>query len=207
MSANPETAKATPSPVAEEETVRLKDPQLAALLAWLIPGMGHLYQGRTAKGLLFFICIFGMFAYGLYLGGSSELGWGRVVYFSWEPGNRRLAYLCQIGAGLPALPALIQANRYANNKPVWWGGFMAPPRSENPPERIQGPDHNAEQPTAHQLHVRLARYFELGSAYTMMAGLLNLLAIYDAWAGPVFARRGKESEEDRPDGEGEGRDG
>ena len=32
---------------------------------------------------------------------------------------------------------------------------------------------------------RLNRYFELGTVYTMIAGLLNILAVYDAFAGPV----------------------
>jgi TM2 domain-containing membrane protein YozV len=56
--------------------IDLKDPWLAAFLAWLVPGLGHLYQGRTGKGLLFFICIVGTFFYGLYIGG------GKVVYAS-----------------------------------------------------------------------------------------------------------------------------
>ena len=34
-------------------------------------------------------------------------------------------------------------------------------------------------------HKTLNRYFELGTVYTMIAGLLNVLAIYDAWGGPV----------------------
>ena len=94
---------------------------MAALLAWLIPGLGHWYQGRRAKAVLYFVCIMGLFSYGLYLGGSSEtciqsqgtIGYGRAVYFSWRQGDRRWPYLCQIGMGLPALPALIQANRGA----------------------------------------------------------------------------------------------
>ncbi len=94
------------------ESVDLKDPGLAAFLAWLVPGLGHLYQGRTAKAGLFFVCIMGTFLYGLYLGSDfdpddgKELGWGRVVYFSWRPEEKRLAYLCQVGIGLPALPDL-----------------------------------------------------------------------------------------------------
>ncbi len=36
-----------------------------------------------------------------------------------------------------------------------------------------------------QLHNRLNRFFELGTVYTMVAGLLNVLVIYDAWAGPA----------------------
>ena len=30
-------------------------------------------------------------------------------------------------------------------------------------------------------------FFELGTVYTLIAGLLNILAIYDAWGGPVGA--------------------
>ena len=74
---------------AVRQTVDLKDPALAGFLAWLVPGLGHLYQGRRAKAALFFVCIMGTFIYGCYLGGSKELGWGRVVYFSWRPGDKR----------------------------------------------------------------------------------------------------------------------
>ncbi len=35
-------------------------------------------------------------------------------------------------------------------------------------------------------HRQLKGKFELGTLYTMVAGLLNVLAIYDAYAGPVF---------------------
>ena len=49
-------------------TVDLRNPYLAALLAWLIPGAGHFYQRRRAKGALFCICILGTFLFGLGLG-------------------------------------------------------------------------------------------------------------------------------------------
>ena len=34
---------------------------------------------------------------------------------------------------------------------------------------------------------RMGSMFELGTVYTLIAGLLNILAIYDAWGGPVGA--------------------
>ena len=85
-----------------DEVVDLKDPVAAAILGWLVPGLGHLYQRRTAKGVLFMVCILSTFFYGLFL---SE---GRAVYASWTDWDRRLPYLCQVGVGLPALPALLQ---------------------------------------------------------------------------------------------------
>lgn len=73
-----------------DETIDLKEPGLAAFLAWLVPGLGHWYQGRTAKAILYFVCIMGLFGYGVYLSSSNEkcrdstgtIGYGRAVYFS-----------------------------------------------------------------------------------------------------------------------------
>ncbi|MBX3411624.1 MAG: hypothetical protein KF708_02810 [Pirellulales bacterium] len=164
--------------VAGHEPIRLRDPAFAAFLAWLLPGLGHLYQRRFAKGVLFMVTILSTFFYGLFLGE------GHVVYASWRPEDRRLPYLCQVAVGLPALPALVQARRA---EPLW-GGFMAPPRN------------------SHELdhwHRRLNKYFELGTVYTMIAGLLNIFAIYDAYAGPAMVEE-KDAEGDGaspPDGD------
>jgi len=188
-----------------QEHVDLKDAPLAAFLAWLVPGLGHWYQGRRAKAVLYFVCIMGLFVYGLYLGGSSQkcpdgngkIGYGRAVYFSWRPGDQRLSYLCQVGVGLPALPALIQAHRMSNYRKVWWNGFMAPPRLPASPSANRE-DPNIDQPTPGDLHRLLARYFELAGFFTMVAGLLNILAIYDAWAGPVPGEPEKSVSEAEP---------
>src|SRR5207244_4170491 len=45
---------------------------LAAFLSYLFPGLGQIYQGRIAKGVLFFVCIYGLFFYGMYLGSGSR---------------------------------------------------------------------------------------------------------------------------------------
>jgi len=189
----------------EQQSVELKDPAMAALLAWLLPGLGHYYQGRTAKAFLFFVCIMGTFIYGVYLGGSRELGWGRAVYASWRPGNRRLPYLCQIGIGLPAMPALVQALRAGKGaKPL--SSFMAPPRPDSAEEASDAVRRALEdEPTLDQLNAKLHHFFEFGTVYTMVAGLLNVLAIYDAWGGPVFAEKGKKEEEEDEDNQGEDR--
>jgi hypothetical protein len=180
---------------AAEEVVVLKDPALSAFLGWLIPGLGHWYQGRRAKAVLYFVCIMGTFAFGVYLGGNRQVGWGRTVYFSWRENDDRLAYLCQIGVGFPALPALLQANRMANGENVFWHGFMAPPRQASSSD-----DPNRDQPTLSDLHLQLHRFFELGTAFTMIGGLLNVLAIYDAWGGPVTFRPKKEDKDEEASG-------
>ncbi len=186
----------------ETRAIDLKDPALSAFLAWLVPGLGHFYQGRTGKAVLFLVCILGTFVFGVYLGGDGEVGWGRVVYASWRENDKRLPYLCQIGVGLPAMPALVQASRLKNRKSPLLNGFMAPPRLKD------DPNEQRNRYTLDELNKKLGAYFELGTVYTMIAGLLNVLAIYDAWGGPVFAegrKKEEEEEEDRP-AEGQGRD-
>jgi len=85
--------------------VNLKEPWLAAVLAWLIPGLGHWYQDRRFKAVLYFVCIMGTFVSGMILGD------GKVLQFSWERERRTYGYLAQVLVGLPSLPALVQAWR------------------------------------------------------------------------------------------------
>lgn len=166
--------------------IQLKDPGLAALLTWLIPGLGQWYQGRRFKAALFFICIVSTFSYGLFLGK------GRVVYASLREHDRRLPYFCQAGVGLPALVALVQARRFqgragedlridaaerlrkGQSSVSDW--FMVPP---------QVADENSADELG-QVQKELGRFWELGTVFTMVAGLLNVLAIYDAWGGPAY---------------------
>ncbi len=159
--------------------VDLRNAGLAAFLAWLWPGAGHLYQRRYAKGVLFMTCVLSIYFFGL------AIGEGRVVYASWQPNDRRWQYVCQVAVGAPALPALVQNYRTSSGKQPL-GDFMAPPT--RPPAPGEADPHWVD-PTEPDLlaswHYKLNAFFELGTLYTVIAGLLNVLAIYDAYAGPA----------------------
>ena len=127
--------------------IKLKDPALAAFLAWLVPGLGHWYQGRRAKAVLFFVCIMGIFGYGhlsreqfgddpgdqdqnrLRPGGLFRLESGRMAIAVLLPDRRRPAH----AAGGDSGPA---GERAATRR---WGGFMAPPRMEQSAENPAAP--------------------------------------------------------------------
>lgn len=94
-------------------TVELKDPAIAALLAWLVPGLGHLYQGRIFKAVLYSTCILSTFFCGMYLGD------GKVVNWKWDAERRTYGYLAQVLVGIPALPALIQSARARPTSQSW----------------------------------------------------------------------------------------
>lgn len=163
----------------DSERIHLKNRTLAAFLAWLLPGAGHYYQGRNTKGSLYLVCILSTWMLGFALGG------GHVVYASWQPGDRRWHYFLQAGVGAAALPALVQGNRMrkltrnGETSPAYeplWGGFMAPP------------DRPVIEDRTDEVSAWYATYgagYEMGTWYTMIAGLLNILVIYDAYAGPL----------------------
>jgi hypothetical protein len=158
-------------------SVDLRNPMLAAVWAWLWPGAGHIYQRRYAKGVLYMVCILSTYFFGLALGN------GHVVYASFRKPDFRYAYFCQVGVGIPALPALVQHHRMHSGKQLWF-------QSSDPQERpiFSPPDvavREQEYDTLAKWHEDLHNYFEMGTLYTMIAGLLNVLAIFDAYAGPV----------------------
>lgn len=197
--------------------IDLRNPALAAALSWVIPGLGQLYQGRTFKGVIFLVTLLGTFLAGMWIGG------GNVVYASWRPSEKRWAFLGQAGIGAAAIPAVLQSYAVGGSagQPLANLPWLVPPLargqavSEAFARRLVGtdPDVTAEdfrrQPgvgmryeprhSGGQLslwHRRLGRSFDIGTLYTMLAGLLNLLVIYDAWAGPMRSVRPDDKNEE-----------
>ena len=148
--------------------VELRNPRIAALLAWIFPGLGHFYQGRIGKGVLYSVCILSIYFIGF------AIGEGKIVYWRWvnplsNPEKFSLYYIGQFFVGLPALPALIQGTLKHYGLDPLLGGFMAEPA----------------QNVLNGLHPRFGKLVEIGSMYTAVAGLLNILAIFDAYEGPA----------------------
>lgn len=65
------------------------------LLAWLLPGLGHLVQGRYAKAAYFGALVLGMYGLGVWLGEGASVSAARFPYHVYG----------QYGAGLPAFVA------------------------------------------------------------------------------------------------------
>ncbi len=264
-----------PPPAERRRPWEEKNVLVAGVLAYLIPGFGHFYQGRIFKGLIYFVCILGA-----YFGGM-RLGEGAVVYQAPIRGNWKkvsLQYVAQVGVGLPSLVALYQSKRsdsplnkdqFDLTEPLsapFTGQLMAssPTRDEvagvlvgrvelstsregSLPETrgvfrgtkdgqpvelelsgglkldrpvsggyqrglechvVHSPDQHPNE-TFHirgsiprsffdafnsppdpvliqDLHGRLGKYYDLAIAFTLIAGFLNVLAIWDAIEGPAY---------------------
>jgi hypothetical protein len=108
---------------------------LLCLASWAIPGAGHLWLGRRAKGLIFLVAIPLMFAIGLAIR-------GRLAPFDLTEPLVGLAAIADLGIGLP----------YFIAQALGYGGG----------------------------DVRAVTY-EYGNTFLIVAGLLNLLVVIDAF--------------------------
>jgi hypothetical protein len=100
--------------------IPFKNRWLAGVFAFLIPGAGHLYQGRWFKGILCGGCVLATFFFGM------ELGDWSVVYWKKDPLNMLNPYYAQAFVGLPALPAIYQSSRYQSRQNTDQAGIDGP---------------------------------------------------------------------------------
>jgi len=111
------------------------NPYLICAASWLVPGAGHLWLGRSQKGLIFLVTLPLMFATGLWLQ-------GRLFPFQPSEPLVALAALADLGIGLPYFIAKAM-NLGAGNV--------------------------------------VALSYEYGNAFVIVAGLLNMLVVLDAF--------------------------
>lgn len=167
-------SSATAKPPAQAASPVL-DP-VAGVLSFLIPGLGQISQGRITKGLVFFVSLYSLFFYGMFLG-----EWKNVYILSVAQGGNGMSrltsnladrphYIGQFFIGITAWPAIAQYMVYDKDKPPVIGTFEREP----PADEINRMQQNTN------------RLWDLGWVYTVIAGALNVLVIYDAVAGPAF---------------------
>ena len=157
---------------------------LAALLSYLIPGLGQIYQGRVGKGLLFFGGLYLLFFYGMWMGqfrnvwlpdadGLPEVALaGQTLGGGAKAVSYRPQFLGQFWIGTAAWPAVYQYVVFDRTKdagPIF-GKFERTP----------------DEKELNDLQRNGNKRWDLGWVYTVIAGVLNLLVIYDAFAGPMF---------------------
>jgi hypothetical protein len=181
--ADPSTLPPPPPALATAPEPHHLDP-LAAVLSYLIPGLGQVYQGRIGKGLLFFGGLYVLFFYGMAMGQWRNV-WlpdvsnqAPVQVLGWNLGGaaKALAYRPQFAGqfwiGAAAWPAVLQYARYDPEQPAGpvFGTFQRTPTEDE----------------LNELQRNGNKRWDLGWVYTVIAGVLNLLVIYDALAGPMF---------------------
>jgi hypothetical protein len=165
---------------------------LGGVLSYLVPGLGQICQGRVGKGVLFMVSLLGLFHLGqamgewknVYIPVTDNLQWDdrfadqknqfRIQRLQKLPSSlyQRWHYLGQFWIGIPAWPALWQYFEMpvpAKETNPFWHDFQRPPSEDE----------------INRFWVSSDKTPDLGWIYTVIAGVLNILVIYDAYAGPA----------------------
>jgi hypothetical protein len=122
-------------PATAADHALLTNPTLISVAAWIVPGAGHLSQGRIQKGVVFLITLPLMFVVGLWLN-------GRLFPFEFSQPLVVLAAFASLGNGLPYFIAT----------------FLGLGKG-----------------------VVTAASYEYGNTFLIVAGLLNMLVVLDAY--------------------------
>jgi hypothetical protein len=168
----------------------------AAFLSYLVPGLGQIVQRRVGKGLLFMVCLYTLFFYGLFLGqGRAAVG----------EGEHKVQYHVSSNVYLPSSDRPTSENklmRLANdlyNRPqflgqFWMGVVVWPAIWQYATFDTNQPNHpvlkdfmrTPDVKSLNAVHTNGSKLLELGWVYTVIAGVLNIMVIYDALAGPAL---------------------
>lgn len=157
-------------------------PPLVALAAWVLPGLGYWLIGHRTRALTIGITIIAMFVAGVLIAGI------RVIDVPGYDDHGQRVLLDKSGNTIPN--SLLHSGDWAlrrrpfyevANKPWFVAQVLMGPislMSANLSLRAAEPPNPGNiNPTVTKSHARL---WEIGTLYTAIAGMLNLLAIIDA---------------------------
>jgi hypothetical protein len=132
---------------------------VAGLLSYLVPGLGQIVLGNWSN---------------VYIPDTASANNpSRLLPRPVANLYNRLHYVGQFWIGVAAWPAIWQYNHFdprQDSGPLF-GKFQRTP----PEEEINTMQRDSD------------KRWDLGWIYTVIAGVLNILVIYDAFAGPAFA--------------------
>ena len=165
----------------------------AGVLSYLVPGLGQIYQGRVAKGILFLVCLYGLFFTGMAMGDWKNVylpdlakdkdPWENNVWKIPRPYTfvanlyNRPHFAGQFWIGVAAWPAILQYNDVK---------VVSKEQSPFLSEFERGPRDFQDEAAMNTFLTNSDKTPDLGWVYTVIAGVLNILVIYDAFAGPAF---------------------
>lgn len=143
---------------ARPATSRMTRAWTAVVLAWVAPGLGHIFLGRVRRGVMFGVIIWGSFALGLAHDGRLALRDSR------QPLLTALQVVANLGVG--------PADMLARLKVYGELAYRVP----------DGGEDLATNPRVMKFRERSRSALSLyGTAYLWTAGLMNLLLLFDVW--------------------------
>lgn len=146
-------------------------PELVAA-TWLLPGAGHWLLGRRDKAVVLFLTIIGLWVIGLWIGGVSVIDRKQDA-----AGSRSRVSPWFLAQGMMGCSWAVDS-WHQGLKRTSVEQFGGPPLPSDAPEAVYEPARG--------------RSAELGTLYTAMAGMLNLLVMLEVgWVREEPGERGE----------------
>ncbi|MBL7133112.1 MAG: hypothetical protein ISS78_03355 [Phycisphaerae bacterium] len=169
-------------------------PYLAAILAWLVPGAGHIYIGRRARGIIILVTIAATFWTGVAFGGVMTVDYH----------NQRWWFVAEMGAGIHGL-----ASWYRQD--VVYEKLRADMLNDRQfRSQLASSQSRADLSLLHQTYMDkvmqaggvalVAPTETIARAYSGIAGLLNVMCIFDVLILSVMGVRGEAQSNGRYEG-------
>lgn len=169
---------------------------LTGLLAWVIPGAGHVFLGRTVRGLIICICINGLFWTGVAFGGV----------FTVEPLGQKWWFAAQMCTGVSGAAGWVRQEKYRRDVTADFDDEDL--QTPTPPRRGLGRSNLAAEWWVAYNDALAAKGVNLNypadtvaRAYSGIAGMLNIMCIFDAILLAVMGSFGEPPPETKPKGE------
>jgi len=140
---------------------------LALVLAWAVPGLGHLMLGEKKRGIVFAVTIHGLFAAGMLIGGIRAI----------NPPDQAIWTYTQFLTGWP----MLVANRVEHGARVEIANLEQEYRNNRPSlEDGAGRQQYAKEFfVKHPVLTYHPKVQDIGAVYCGIAGMLNLLVMFD----------------------------
>lgn len=186
-------AERTKQPVSSDiaaKIMSLASGVAAALLAWLVPGAGHVFLGRTVRGVILFLAIGATFWAGVAVGGVMTVD---SRYDRWW-------FYAQSLTGVHGLVGWYRQDRVYEDILSKVGDAEAPSGQDGRPTKQQM---QIDTEMKKERIVLASPGEGVARAYSGIAGMLNLLCIFDAFMLALMGRsRRDKAELSQPSAEG-----
>ncbi len=140
---------------------------VAAALAWLIPGLGHVYLGKLKRGVILFVAISAMFYTGVSVGGTMTVDQHGEPYW----------FIAQMGCGAHGLVGWHRQNQVydeLNSLPE----FAAVPLKDT--DSVEAQRMTVDAKLAERNLALSYPEDNIARVYSGVAGMLNVICIVDA---------------------------
>jgi TM2 domain-containing membrane protein YozV len=154
---------------------------LALVLAWIVPGLGHFLLGQRIRGIVFAVAIHGLFALGMLIAGVRAI----------NPPEQAIWTYTQFLTGWPMLVAnrlekqlyeRLYTSRDTRESSIMDHEYLRgrPDIDSNDPENIRRRQEHAKAFIKdHPLFSNHPKIQDIGAVYCGIAGMLNLLVMFD----------------------------